>query len=123
MKKLLIMMLCMFSMYNVFANSKSDIDWNKKNSITCESCEKYLKNHYFSLDNLVVEKEQLYVSLDGKTVPIYAMYKDENGYFIKTWLDLDNDYCPSCGDKSWIEIYGCCSNRPSKCSMSCQNKY
>ena len=116
-------MLCIFATYNVFADSKTEIDYSKKNSTVCESCEKYLKNCYFSLDDLVIDNEQLYVRLDGEAIPVYAIYRDEKGYFIKTWLDLDNDYCPSCGDQSWIEIYGCCSNSPSKCRLSCQNKY
>jgi hypothetical protein len=103
MKKMILILFCFFSFY-VLADVHAAIDPNCPYQVYSSK----LIKHYFSVDQIKIENNSLFLNINDKIVPLFQMRQDSNGYFSKFWDDTN--YCPECTLWSYSPALNLCLN-------------
>jgi len=101
MKKIILLFLCVFSVGILIV-----CKLNCKENNTCKLCTPRLTNYYFSLDQMIIQKDQIYINFKDRVIPIYNISKDKNGYFAK--INEDAVWCPGCNGFTFDAYRNCC---------------
>lgn len=108
MKKLIVILTCLFSSY-IYADCCGT---NVVETCPYKIYSSQLVKYYFSISQISIKKDSLYLNSQYKVIPLFQMVKDKKGYFTLLWKD--NDYCPKCHIWSYSPSLKFCLNSACK---------